>query len=156
MLPMTGSSLPSGSFCLWWTVLTIGVLSCMPSGNQPLLTSLGLRSWGFSRPQTCILSWMIPDSIPVPRQATPLWGGRTPFKWLLPALIGSDLWGVGEGLPEGLTVICLCASFPPGTFLGSGRRRREEIDSRGWGWVRGPALISQILPESPQCEDRGL
>lgn len=25
-----------------------------------------------------------------------MWGGETLFKWLLPALTGSDLWGVGR------------------------------------------------------------
>lgn len=70
------------------------------------------------------------------------------------SLIGHDLWRVGKGLPEGLTVLCLCVlGSPLGIFCHW--IWDEEIYSKGWDLVGGPALMPQIFPESPRCEDHG-
>lgn len=98
---------------------------------------------------------MIPDSIPVPRQATLPWGEGTPFDWLPQPLLGVTC-GEQRGvcLRGSLSLVCVPALLP-GTCLGSVRRRKE-IRSGEWGRVRALALLLKILPESPQCEDRGL
>lgn len=67
--------------------------------------------------------------------------GEIPFKWLLPALIGSDLWGIGKGLLEGLTMsVFVCwVHLLAHSVLGLGMRRRKEIRT-GVGLGLGPSI----------------